>query len=81
MSAVPSFSEAPPEVRAEYDHHPPGCSGKHVGGSGGHRVHGVCGKPARWWHPDDTFAYCDDHVSERDRVAYGAAWARTRLTP
>ena len=39
----------------------PGCSGKWVGGSGGHRKHEPCQALADWWHPGDLYAYCADH--------------------
>lgn len=48
----------------------PACSGEWVSGSGGHREHAPCGRPADWWHPDDPYAYCDTHLVEHDREYY-----------
>lgn len=42
------------------------CCGKWVGGSGGHRVHEPCDRDGTWWHPDDSYAYCDVHVPPQD---------------
>ena len=36
----------------------PTCAGKWVKGSGGHRQHEPCGKPADWWHPDVETCMC-----------------------
>lgn len=44
----------------------PCCAGKWTDGSGGHRVHERCGKLADWWHPDDMYAYCDEHAPPLD---------------
>lgn len=47
----------------------PTCVGQWLSGSGGHRVHGHCGRDADWWHPDDVHAYCAEHVPVRDLEA------------
>jgi len=45
----------------------PKCSGKWTGGSGAHRTHDHCGRLATWYHPDDCWAYCDEHVKDWDK--------------
>lgn len=45
----------------------PHCSGEWLSGSGGHRKHARCSSVAVWWHPSDTYRYCDTHVPEHDR--------------
>lgn len=52
----------------------PDCVGSWVKGSGGHRVHDPqCGAPATWFHPEDPYAYCDEHIVEHDKAEY---WTR-----
>lgn len=46
------------------------CNGKWVAGSGGHRTHESCGKPATWKHPEDCYAYCDEHIKEHEKDQY-----------
>lgn len=55
------------------------CNGNWTKGSGGHRVHEPCEgrRDSTWWHPDDAFAYCDEHVPERDKASYTKLWDRT----
>lgn len=48
----------------------PSCSGHWISGSGGHRKHEPCSKPADWWHPDDMYAYCELHLSVHDGFRY-----------
>lgn len=48
----------------------PFCSGKWISGSGGHRIHEPCGKPADFYHPDDMFAYCEEHICEHEKDQY-----------
>lgn len=48
----------------------PQCSGEWLRGSGGHREHGDCDRPATWSHPDDIWAYCDEHIKEHDKWMY-----------
>jgi hypothetical protein len=73
----PPFDEAPEAVRA-YVEEAPCCTGEWLAGSGGHRHHGACSKPATWWSADDPYAYCDEHVPEMDREMYADDWARVR---
>jgi|SRR5271166_1894395 len=57
---------------------PPKCTGEWLSGSGGHRVHKTdCTNNAEWWHPDDMFAYCAEHIVEHDKPDYWprAEWA------
>lgn len=57
----------------------PACCGEWISGSGGHRVHdGLCHCPADWWHPDDVFAYCDEHLPAVDRL--GEVYLRWETT-
>jgi hypothetical protein len=50
------------------DDETPRCLGRWVAGSGGHRAHALdCDRVAMWWHPDDAYAYCDEHVPPSDR--------------
>jgi hypothetical protein len=44
----------------------PGCAGKWVAGSGGHRTHEPCDKLADWWYPNDMYSYCDEHIQEEE---------------
>jgi hypothetical protein len=85
MDRCPAFDDAPEEIRKEYDYgddgeyFPPTCAGHWKCGSGGHRVHEPsCGKPATWWHPDDMFAYCDEHCPERDKKFYLESWNKKK---
>jgi hypothetical protein len=53
----------------------PYCTGEWLSGSGGHRKHNPnCTNSAVWWHPNDSFAYCEDHIVERDKKYY---WHRS----
>lgn len=45
----------------------PTCTGNWIKGSGGHRVHEPCGKLATFADWDDTYSYCDAHISDHDR--------------
>lgn len=56
----------PAEPTAEEDNHVILCSGDWVSGSGGHRGHDPCTNKATWTHPADLFAYCDEHVPDRN---------------
>jgi hypothetical protein len=48
----------------------PTCSGAWIAGSGGHRAHDPpCDNIATWWHPGDMWAYCDQHINEREKGA------------
>ena len=77
----PAFSKATFDARAEFDGEPPGCSSAWHSGSGGHIRHsGDCRKEATWWHPDDCFSYCDEHVPESDKAAYAKMWAKHPYT-
>jgi hypothetical protein len=31
---------------------------------------GVCGRLADWWHPDDPYAYCDEHFVPHEVKCY-----------
>jgi hypothetical protein len=46
------------------------CSGKWISGSGGHRLHEPCNKEAIYWHPDDSFMYCEDHIAPHEIDLY-----------
>lgn len=46
------------------------CSGRWVGGSGGHRKHEPCNAIATWSAPTDIYAYCDEHVTDDERDLY-----------
>ena len=48
----------------------PMCSGEWIRGSGGHRFHAPCERPADWWHPDDMWSYCDEHLKKHDAKFY-----------
>jgi len=48
----------------------PACSGKWISGSGGHRIHESCDQLADWWHPEDAYAYCSEHVAETEKSSY-----------
>ena len=39
----------------------PSCDGEWTDGSGGHRVHEACNKPATWG--DDCYSYCEEHAT------------------
>jgi len=77
LTRCPSFTNAPAEVQAQYDYGAPSCNGLRVRGSGGHRMHAGCGRPATWWHPDDCFSYCDEHCPEGDKIWYLRDWSDT----
>lgn len=46
------------------------CSGRWVAGSGGHRKHEPCARPATYWHPEDAYCYCDKHVPTHEARDY-----------
>lgn len=57
----------------------PSCSGKWISGSGGHRTHEPCGAAAKWWHPDDMYAYCAAHLHPSDEGRY-VRWPKLKET-
>lgn len=72
----PTFETAPKRFTDEYDGEAPKCSGEWIKGSGGHRIHTGCDRLATWWHPDDTFAYCDKHCPAFDKREYKKLWVK-----
>jgi hypothetical protein len=46
------------------------CSGNWISGSGGHKEHEPCEKNATWIHPDDIWAYCDEHIKDFEKKQY-----------
>ena len=45
----------------------PVCCGEWIDGSGGHRKHSPCTRPATWMMDGDMFQYCDCHVVEHEK--------------
>jgi hypothetical protein len=55
------------ETKLERHAKRPTCSGKWAKGSGAHRVHEPCAKPAAYYDSGDTHAYCEEHMPDADR--------------
>lgn len=46
------------------------CSGEWLDGSGGHRKHGPCDKPATHYRGISLWAYCDEHIKLFEKRFY-----------
>lgn len=47
----------------------PKCSGKWIKGSGGYRLHEkpICDNYATYYHLEDPYSYCDEHMTPYDK--------------
>lgn len=83
VDPYPRLCDVPEDERFaagfEADSEHPQCYGAIVSGSGGHRMHAFAGCQRRgvYWHPDDSYAYCAEHVTAADVSRYDALWAQT----